>query len=277
MEYIDVHTHLNLDAFKDDVDTVIERTLGEGVHVINVGTQYVTSARAVSFTEKYKTGVYATVGLHPTNVILGHVDADDFPDEETGARESGEFFDAAQYEKFLRNERVVAIGECGLDYCRSSSAEVKRNQIEVFEAQIAFANKANKPLMLHIRSGEEGNAYKEAYDILKRQANVLGNSHFFAGDIEDAKRFWDLGYTTSFTGVLTFTDAYDELVRHAPCELLLAETDAPYVTPVPHRGKRNEPVFVREVVERMAQIRKVDVEILKNILTENAKRLFSID
>lgn len=276
MEYIDVHTHLNLTAFSDDADEVTLRALEEEVYFINVGTQYETSKQAVSCLEKYPIGVYATVGLHPTSVNGGHVNSMERMKEEHARGYRGEVFDDARYEKFLQNERVVAIGECGLDYYRNPSEEEKRRQVEAFEAQIALANKVDKPLMLHIRNGEGGNAYKEAFNILKKQARVVGNSHFFAGTLEDAAHFWNLGYATSFTGVLTFTDAYDELVKQAPCELLHAETDAPYVTPVPYRGKRNEPIFVREVVERMAQIRGVDVEILKDILRTNAKKLFGV-
>jgi TatD DNase family protein len=105
---------------------------------------------------------------------------------------------------------------------------------------------------------------------------VLGNVHFFAGTLEDAKLFWDMGYSTSYTGVLTFTHQYDEVVKHSPCEFLHAETDAPYVAPVPYRGQRNEPLYVREVVRRMAEIRRVDVDILQEILIKNAERLYGI-
>jgi TatD DNase family protein len=118
--------------------------------------------------------------------------------------------------------------------------------------------------------------YKEAYDILKEHAKVQGNSHFFAGSLEDAKRFWDLGYTISFTGVITFTDAYNEVVKETPLDMLHGETDAPYVAPVPYRGKRNEPLYVIEVVKKIAQIKDISEETLKEQLLQNAKKSFAI-
>jgi TatD DNase family protein len=112
--------------------------------------------------------------------------------------------------------------------------------------------------------------------MLKSLAKVKGNAHFFAGSLEDAKKFWDLGYSTSFTGVLTFTHDYDEVVRHAPKELIHAETDAPYVAPVPYRGKRNEPVYVIEVVKKIADLRGVSVEDMKSQLLKNAQAMFGL-
>lgn len=276
MEYIDVHAHLNLAAFKDDADAVVLRTLESGVHFINVGTQHKTSARAVEQLGRYPKGVYATVGLHPLHTAKSFFDPEEFDEDDREFVEHGEVFREEKYEEFVKNERVVAIGECGLDYYRNPTDEEKKRQIEAFEAQIAFANKVNKPLMLHIRSGSGGNAYREALGILKKQAKVKGNSHFFAGNLEDAKQFWNMGYSTSFTGVLTFTGDYHEVVRSAPNELIHAETDAPYVAPVPYRGTRNEPVYVKEVVEKMAQIRAFSTVAMAQQLKENAVNFFAL-
>jgi TatD DNase family protein len=170
----------------------------------------------------------------------------------------------------------VAIGECGLDYFRQPEEEAKKKQIEAFEMQIALANEVGKPLMLHLRSGPGGNAYKDAVAILKKQAKVLGNSHFFAGSLEDAQVFWDMGYSTSFTGVITFTHDYDEVIQAAPLDLIHAETDAPYVAPAPYRGKRNEPVYVIEVVKKMAQLRGVEESVWAEQLIQNTKRMFAV-
>ncbi|MBV9159351.1 MAG: TatD family hydrolase, partial [Candidatus Kaiserbacteria bacterium] len=126
-------------------------------------------------------------------------------------------------------------------------------------------------LMLHIR-----NAYDDALEILKAHATVKGDVHFFAGDWEIAKKYLDFGYTLSFTGVLTFTHDYDDVVKNTPLDMLLSETDAPYVTPVPHRGKRNEPVYVQEVVKAIARIKGVDEEAMGTQILENTRRVFSL-
>jgi len=262
-EYIDTHTHINLPAFQDDYEGVIQKTLHEGVWMINVGTQYKTSDFAVRLAEEYD-GVFATVGLHPLHTAPS----------DTG--EEGEVFTRSVYEVLAKSEKVVAVGECGLDYYRDISDADWKKQIEAFEQQIYFANAIKKPLMLHLRNGSRGNAYRDAFAIIKEKAQTFGNAHFFAGTLEDAKLFWNSGFSTSFTGVVTFTNQYDGLVREAPSELIHAETDAPYVAPVPHRGKRNEPHHVREVVAKIAEIRGVSVEAMQETLACNAKKLYGV-
>ena len=124
--------------------------------------------------------------------------------------------------------------------------------------------------MLHIR-----NAYEDALEILKAHSKVKGDTHFFAGDWATARKFLDFGFTLSFTGVLTFTHDYDEVVKNAPLDMLMSETDAPYVAPVPHRGKRNEPAYVVEVVRAIARIRGEDLDTVAAQLFSNARRVFS--
>jgi TatD DNase family protein len=275
-KYIDIHTHLNLAAFKDDWREVIARAHEAGVALVNVGTQHDTAQRAVAIAREYEHGVYATIGLHPVHTSKSYHDPQEFTDVEKGFTSRGEQFDAATYKEMANDTNVVAVGECGLDYYRMEP-ETKGRQTEAFIEQIALANTLNKPLMLHIRSGEGGNAYRDAYEIIKTHARVRGNLHFFAGSYEDAKLFWDMGYSTSFTGVITFARNYDEVVRSAPINLIHAETDAPYVTPVPHRGTRNEPLRVIEVVRRIAEIRGEEAESVRIQLLKNAEKLFSIN
>ncbi len=275
-EYIDIHTHVNLSAFKGDYDSVIKRALKNNVHMINVGTEYSTSKRAVEMLDEYDEGVYATVGLHPIHTSDSYYDKDELDENEKQVAENGEVFNADKYMDLAMNDRVVAVGECGLDYFRKISDEDKKKQIEAFEAQIAFANEIKKPLMLHLRSGESGDAYKDALVILKNHAKVRGNAHFFAGSLDDAKKFWDMGYSTSFTGVITFTHDYDEVVKNAPHELIHAETDAPYVSPEPYRGQRNEPMHVIEVVKKMANLRDILEDDLMEQLKINAKKFFNL-
>jgi len=273
--YIDVHTHVNLSAYDVDREEVEEHTLAEGVAHINVGTQKDTSQKAVELAEKYD-GVYATVGVHPVHTSKSYHDPQEFTGMEKGFVSRGEIFDSEYYRALAQHEKVVAIGECGLDYFRVEK-ETKAVQEEAFIAQIALANELGKPLMLHIRPSDgQMDAYEDAISILKREAKVLGNVHFFAGTYEVAKQFWDMGYTTSFTGVITFANQYDEVVQNAPLEMLHAETDAPYVTPKPFRGQRNEPRHVREVYKRIAELRNEDAETVRLALIQNAKRVFNV-
>jgi TatD DNase family protein len=258
--YIDIHTHLNLDAFSEGWESARDRALGAGVSCINVGTGKETSERAQALARLSEDGVFATVGIHPTHT--------------TG--DASEPFMYEEYKALASDPKVVAIGECGLDYFRVSKDSMELQE-ETFTAQIHLANELGKPLMLHVR-GSEGSvdAYEDALTILKTHAKVLGNVHFFAGTYEIAKRFWDMGFTTSFTGVITFTHQYDEIIKNAPLEMLHGETDAPYVAPVPHRGKRNEPLYVKEVYKRIAEIRGEDEDVVRQTLLQNAQRIFNI-
>lgn len=276
MQYIDIHTHINLSAFKDDHVEATRRALDAGVWMVNVGTQLSTSKKAVQYLDEFPEGVYATAGLHPIHTSASFHDTDEVGEDASAFTSRGEVFDHGAYRALALHPKVVAIGECGLDYYRDPTAEERQRQIEAFEAQIALANEVGKPLMLHLRSGAGGNAYKDAHAILKERAKVRGNAHFFAGSLEDAALFWNMGFSTSFTGVITFASEYDELVRTAPAHLIHAETDAPYVSPKPFRGKRNEPLHVREVVSRMAELRGVGVEEWCVRLRENARGMFTL-
>lgn len=278
-KYIDVHTHVNLAAFKEDEVEVTKRALDAGVAHINVGTQRNTSSAAVALAQMYDEGVYAAIGLHPIHTSKSFHDVQELDAEPTadtkGFISRGEVFDHDFYKKLAEHEKTVAIGECGLDYYRveKDTAEVQK---EAFVSQIELANEIGKPLMLHIRSGSGANAYRDAHELLKAHAKVPGNVHFFAGSIEDAELFLDMGYTVSFTGVITFTHDYDEVVAYVPLDMIHAETDAPYVTPAPLRGQRNEPFNVQEVVKKIAEIKKTDFETVRAQLRENAKRVFGI-
>ena len=270
-QFFDVHTHVHFETFAEDAGAVMERALSAGIWSIQVGTQRDTSRAAISFAEKYATGVYAAVGLHPCHTERSYHDKNETADEY-----HGEIFDEAQYRELAKHPKVVAIGECGLDYYRLSS-DTREKQIDAFRSQIELARELKKPLMLHIRpSPSSEDAYRDALGMLKDPAHISGNVHFFVGSPETARAFFDLGFTVSFTGVITFTRDYDEIIRMAPLDMIMSETDAPYVAPHPHRGKRNEPLFVSEVVRRIADIKNLDIELVKEVLVENALRVFSI-
>ena len=288
MKYFDAHTHVNFAAYKDDREQTILRARDAGVGMNVVGTQRDTSVAAVALAEKYD-HVYATIGLHPVHTTKSYHDVKElgpsFAEDskgkggQEGFTSRGEVFDAAVYEALGKSPRVIAVGECGLDYYRSEES-TKAVQKDAFIQQIELANKLNKPLMLHIRPalhslGDGGNAYDDALEIIKAHAKVRGDVHFFAGDWSIAKKFLDIGFTLSFTGVITFTHDYDEVVKNAPLDMLLSETDAPYVTPVPNRGKRNEPAYVIEVVRTIAMIKGEDMDRVSEQLLANARRVFN--
>jgi len=270
MKYFDAHTHTNFVAYKEDREEVITRAVEGDVGMNVVGTQFATSKSAVELSESYE-NVWATIGLHPIHTTKSYHDEQELGEGGKEFTSRGEESDAQQYEALARSsEKVIAVGECGLDYYRIDES-TKEVQTKAFVEQIELANRLEKPLMLHIR-----NAYDDALDILKAHAKVRGDVHFFAGDWEVSKKFLDLGFTLSFTGVVTFTHDYDEVVRNAPLDMLLSETDAPYVTPAPHRGKRNEPAYVRMVVEKIAEIRGEDPEMVRSTILDNACRVFGL-
>ena len=289
MKYFDAHCHTNFAAYNEDREEVILRAKDADVGMNVVGTQLDTSKSAVALAQMYD-NVYATIGLHPIHTSKSYHDVKELGPSfasakggyasggkategkggEEGFTSRGEVFDMPAYEALGKNPRVIAVGECGLDYYRSdeSTKEIQKN---AFIQQIELANTLGKPLMLHIR-----NAYEDSLELIKAHAKVRGDVHFFAGDWNIAKQFLDIGFTLSFTGVLTFTHDYDEVVKNAPLDMILSETDAPYVSPVPHRGKRNEPLYVQEVVRAIARIRGEVLEKVAEQLLSNARRVFRL-
>ncbi|MBI3671413.1 TatD family hydrolase, partial [Candidatus Azambacteria bacterium] len=200
---IDTHTHTNLDDFKDDYDAVIKRALEADIWLINVGTDMRSSEKATEIAHKYAEGVYAACGLHPNDI---HDD-----------------FDFSLLEKFAMDEKVVGIGEAGLDYFRTVEEEKKVKQIDFFMKHIEAAKKLDKALIVHCRD-----AHDDAVKILKANAEgVRGVIHFFTGTLEHAKRYIDLGFHISFSGVITFARDYDEVIKYVPLDRMLVETDAP--------------------------------------------------
>lgn len=280
MKYIDIHCHLNFPDFNADREGAIKRAQEAGVGMIIVGTTRETSRLAVEIAEKYE-NIWAIVGLHPIY---------------TGVED----FDRDYYLQLARHDKVVGIGECGYDYYRAPVVPFER-QHAAFIGQISIANEVGKPLMLHLRSGEgikatgHTNAYADALTVLREHAKVIGDAHFFAGSLEEVKAFLDLGFYISCTGVVTFARSYDEIIRNVPLDRLMSETDAPYVTPVPHcgqRGKerekakekngsksspvRNEPLFVTTIAHKIAEIRGEQESVVLPALVENARRLFKL-
>lgn len=269
MQYVDNHAHLNFNSFSDDLDEVVKRAKDAGIIVINVGTQRDTSKRAVEIAEQYD-NCYAIVGLHPVHTSKSHHDEQEIGVGGQEFTSRGEIFDYEYYKELALHPKVVGIGECGLDYYRLEG-DTKAVQRRVFEDHIRLSIETGKPLMLHVRE-----AYEDALDILKQNYGVRGDAHFFAGDVSTAKQFLDLGFTLSFTGAITYGSNYKGVIEFTPLDRILSETDCPYVAPVPHRGKRNEPAYVVEVVKKIAEIKGVPFDEVSAQLLANSKRLFNI-
>ncbi len=281
-KFIDTHTHVTFKAYGEDREVVIQRAIDAGVWMINVGTQQDTSQAAVDLAEKYDEGVYAIIGLHPIHTTASYHDEKELGTEGgKGFNSRGEIFDKDFYRNLAKSKKVVGLGETGLDYFHLDQASLEV-QKKAFQGHIELAIELDLPLMIHSRPTKGSvDAYKDILDILesyKKQygEKLRGNAHFFAGDIETAKRFLDIGFTMSFTGVVTFARNYDELLKFVPLDMMHAETDAPYVTPEPYRGQRNEPSYVQEVVKKIAEIKGEDIEKVKEQLMKNAKRLYRI-
>ena len=280
LKYIDIHSHLNFKAFDEDREAVIKRALDNNTWMINVGTQVDTSKKAVEIAHQYKEGVYAIIGLHPIHTDISYHDEEELGEAGKEFTSRGEVFDKNIYLELLKDPKVLAIGECGLDYFHIEAGSIEK-QKEAFIEQIKLANEVEKPLMLHIRDARpngdsSGRAYADVLKILKKYSKVKGNVHFFAGGIENAKAFLDYGFTLSFTGVITFTHDYDEIIKNTPLDMIMSETDSPYVTPVPYRGKRNEPSYVKEVVKKIAEIKNLPEKEVAKAIIANAKRVFRI-
>ncbi|WP_053369049.1 TatD family hydrolase [Bacillus sp. FJAT-27245] len=252
---IDTHAHLNAEQYKDDIEEVITRARENGVEkMVVVGFDRPTIEKAIELAEAHEF-IYACVGWHP-------VDAIDMTDE-----------DLVWIEELASHSKVVAIGEMGLDYHWDKSP--RDIQKEVFRKQIRLAKKVKLPIVIHNRD-----ATADIVEILKEEnaSEVGGIMHCYSGSVEIAKQCVDMNFYISLGGPVTFKNAVKpkEVAAELPLERLLIETDCPYLTPHPHRGKRNEPSYVRLVAEEIASIKGIPFEDVAKATTENALRLFGI-
>ena len=222
-------------------------------------------------------GLYAAVGLHPIHTHESFHDAEELGGTKGFASREAQF--SEEYSRLAAHPKVVAIGECGLDYFHlpeEREEEAKAKQRVEFFKQIRLSAELKKPLMIHCRQ-----AFGDLIGVLEENRKLLdparvGIIHFFTGSKEEAQKLINFGFYFSFGGVLTITGDYDEAVRSVPPEKILLETDAPYVAPRSHRGRRNEPLYVREVAERLAEIRSVTYAEIAESTVENAFKIFNI-
>jgi len=270
---IDSHSHLNFNAYKKDADEVIRRSLNNDIWVINVGSQYDTSKRAVEIAEKYKKGVYAAVGLHPVHLETGLVRIKSDPEEIRFSAQE-EVFDCEKYKELAKSEKVVAVGEVGFDYywrpkTKTKMGLFKEKQKKVLIQQINLAKKLNLPLIFHCRM-----AHQDLIETLKSCDSIKGVVHCYTGNSKDTQAYLNMGLHFGFNGLI-FKMNVDDIIKKIPLDKILIETDCPYLTP-PQETGRNEPLYVKYVVQKIAEIKNVNFEKIAEITTQNAKNLFKI-
>lgn len=260
--YFDAHCHMQFDDYAEDGDAIIARMRDESVAGIVVGVDLESSEKALELANKHE-HLFASVGLHPNRADAS--------------------FNLEAFRKLAEHPKVIAIGECGLDFFRPVEVNdtVKQKQKDLFEKHIALAGELDKPLIVHCRSSKGTmNAYEELIVLLKdakeKYPNLRGDIHFFVGSISEARSLIALGFTISFTAVITFARDYDEVIRAVPLASILSETDAPYVAPESRRGERNDPLSIIDVVAKIAEIRGEDPEMVRNALLANARLVFDI-
>ncbi len=258
MDLIDTHCHLDGAAFDSDRKAVIERAVEAGVQrMITVGVDVPSSHRAVELAEQHA-AVYAAVGIHP-NDCAG--------------------FNAALLQEIralARHPKVVAIGEIGLDYYWHTVDPA--TQAQAFQAQLGLAAELAKPVIIHSRAAAPA-VLMILENFMPSASRLTGTLHSYFDDREIAWRVFALGFYVGITGPITFkkSDRERALMKELPLDRLLLETDAPYLTPVPQRGKRNEPAFVRHIAALIAQVREQPVDEIARQSTDNAERLFSLE
>ena len=252
---IDSHAHLEMPEFKKDLEEVIQRAKISGIdHIFTVGTEKGDWNRALEIARSHPK-IYAILGVHPHNAK--EIDDRTYP----------------ILQELCKNEKVRAYGEIGLDFFRNLSP--REVQIKRFREQIALAKELHLPIVVHDRD-----AHLETLEILKSEKaeDCGGIIHCFSGNYRMAKECLDMGFYISVPGTITFKNAepFRDIVRRLPLEALLVETDAPYITPVPFRGKRNEPSYVRYTAEKVAEVKKISFEKVAEVTTQNALRIFRL-
>jgi len=277
MLLIDTHAHINFRDYKDDADAVIKRALENDVWLINVGAEFRTSKRAVEYSQKYPQGVFSAIGLHPS-----HLHDQKIKEGNIEFETKAEKFDEQKYKNLTQHSKVVAIGEAGLDYYHLKAEtpqeilRLKELQKENFLNHLKLAQELNKPIIVHCRE-----AHKDVLEILNssfiiHNSKLNGVVHSFSGNYKQARQYRQLGLKIAFNGIITFARDYDKVILDTPLKDILLETDCPYLTPVPYRGKRNEPLYIIEVAKKLAEIKQISLEEVAEQTTKNAREVFRI-
>jgi len=276
---IDTHAHLNFFNYDKDRKETIERGLAKSIWMINVGTNFQSSQKAVAIAEEYPAGVFAAIGLHPSNIDYEKFRLFSEKKEKRPEDHLEKDFDAVKYEVLVQNKKVKAIGEIGLDYFYKPKdpAELdgyKAKQREIFENQLDFANRSSLPVIIHCRD-----AHDEMISILEGRAakgQLKGVIHCFNGTFAQAERYLDLGLSIGVNGIIFKMDL-NETIKKIPLEKMIIETDCPFLVPPMAGSKRNEPGFLPFVVEKMSEIMEVDPKKVFETTTRNARHLFNLN
>lgn len=277
---IDTHCHLNFKAFEGDYADVVDEMRNQQVRGIVVGSQFSTSQRAVSLAHRYPDILYAAVALHPLHLHERFVDEVEIP-----FHTRAENFDESEYEALASDPKVVAIGECGLDYFKIpesvTEAKFKEDQQNIFLQQLALSEKIGKPLILHARSHPSNyvDAHQDLFKLLESNGKPKAVWHALATHPDVAQKILDAGYLVGYTGLITypeFQEALEACVRQTPLEQMVIETDAPYMTPHPNEKKRNTPLNVLIVAEAVARIKGVARDVVMQATTKNAQSFFGL-
>lgn len=281
--YFDSHCHIQFKAYKDDRDDVIARAKEADVLINAVGTQISTSRKAIELAEQYD-HVYASVGIHPIQHDVVRVE-----EETTTFTSRGEQWDDTLFLELASHEKVIGIGETGLDKFHiredKSIEDTFAAQRALFMSHYHLARKVEKALVIHVRDAH-AEMISMLSDLFEKDGPVRGVIHCFTGNIEQAEQYLKFGLHLGFTGVITFpakkTDPTPqeelvEVVKNMPFERMLIETDSPYLSPQSHRGERNEPAYVRDVAAGVAEIRGISVEEVMKQTTGSGFELFGIE
>lgn len=259
MKLFDSHTHVQFPQFDKDRDAVIQRSFDNGVWMINVGADKETSMKAVELAKNHPEGIYAAVGIHPHSA--GKIDLDE------------------ELKILAKNPKVVAIGECGLDYynrqpiTNNQQQKNKQEQKDLFLKHIRLAKEVEKPLMIHCRD-----AFSDLISILKPITFNLKPSivHFFTGTLDDARKLLEMGFYFTFGGLITYNRQFDAVIELVPLDKILVETDAPFVSPEPYRSQRNEPTLVIEVAKKLAEIKNIPFDAFCERVVANNFKIFNL-
>lgn len=277
---IDTHCHLNFKAFEGDCADVVHDMRNQNVRGIVVGSQFTTSQRAVDLAHRYPDILYAAVALHPLHLHARFVDEVEIP-----FHTRAENFNETEYEALAADPKVVAIGECGLDYYKIpesvAEAKFKEDQKNIFLQQIALSRKIGKPLILHARSHPSNyvDAHEDLFALLETNGRPKAVWHALATHPDVAKKILDAGYLVGYTGLITypkFREALEACVRRTPLEQMVIETDAPYMTPHPNEKNRNTPLNVLIIAEAVAKIKQVSIADVIDQTTKNVNNFFGI-
>ena len=252
MKFIDTHCHIYYDKYKDDLDQVVDRAIENNIEkIICVGVDLDSSVKSIEIAEKYNI-VYATAGFHP---------------HESKQMNTS---DLKEIEQILKHNKIVALGEIGLDYHYTISD--KKTQVKVFREQLELAKSINLPVIIHNRNSDD-----DLLNCLQLEKNKNGVIHCFASNLNLAKQLIALNMHLSFTGLITFVKELENVIKNIPLSKIMIETDSPYLTPIPNRGKRNEPYMVKYVAEKIAHIRNLPVEDIATATTNTANNFFKFE